>query len=232
MINLGKFFKRNEDLRIIPDPEIEIRGIESDQYEEVLIVDPSFDNEGKPTSSYWFAELPAYELLKVDKQARSRYTRVPKRQRIMAWIAFPLLTTFLTVMLLLFTLGPPVQSWLPALVLGALFGWMPGLLAAWLVIRAKLQTVVLWAMQRTIVNNGSKYAIEPITPSGLISDYIDDRVIVIRADYMKRVGRQDAARRLYRIGKKGADKVMFASLVVIALGLFALIFLVQAMIQE
>ena len=49
---------------------------------------------------------------------------------------------------------------------------------------------------------------------------------------MKRVVRQDAARRLYRIGKKGADKVMFASLVVIALGLFALIFLVQAMIQE
>ena len=116
-------------------------------------------------------------------------------------------------MLLLFTLGPPIESWLPALLLGAMFGWIPGLGAAWLIVRYKLRTVVLWVMQRTIVNNGSKYAIEPVPPSGLISDYIDDRVIVIRADYMKRVVRQDAARRLYKVGRKGADKIVFLSLI-------------------
>ena len=90
MINIKRIFDKEKDLPILPDPEIEIRGIDPDKYEEVLLVDPSFDDQGSPTSSYWFADLPAYELLKVDNQARSRYTRVPTRQRIMAWIAYPI----------------------------------------------------------------------------------------------------------------------------------------------
>ena len=233
---------RNIPIKAIDKPmELEkkdwqsLRGLDGDKFERALIIDPINDEHDEPKTSIWFAEVPVHELLQVDANARARYTMNPKKKRLVTWLALPTGSIMITIAILLFSLGADTSALLPALVFGTLGGWPFGLIAAWIIVKKKLKIVALWTFNRIYIDNGSKYQLEPITPSGLINDYFAqseanrDKVIVIRGDYMKRVVKQLAARRLYRSRNSKADKIMFASLMVIALGLFALIFLVQAM---
>ena len=75
------------------------------------------------------------------------------------------------------------------------------------------------------------WTLEPIAPSMPVP-HIEGRPFVIRDDFMKRVSQQLAMRFTFRSRNTTAKVIQMTSLVVIAVGMFALIFLVNAMVSN
>jgi hypothetical protein len=199
--------------------------------ERVLLIDPAVDQDGEPTSAYWFASCPSDELLGADPLARSRYRRVPRRARTFAYVIAPSMTFLGTFGLIFLTAGAPRLVWLPALLIAVVIGWAPGLLGAWLWVKLMLRTEVLWVFMR--IANGADYSLKPVVPPPVqqSDQNAGMRPFIIRAGWMKKVAAQDAARTLYSVKGRSFEKLEFAALVTIAIGLFALIFLVQALTE-
>jgi hypothetical protein len=132
--------------------------------EQVLIIDAAVDETGDPTSAYWFAMVPVAELLSYDRHARSRYRRRPRGARIAVYMVSPFVTVALTFAAIFFSAPDPTALWIAALLLSVMFGWMPGLAFAWMFVRFRLRTVILWVFQRVTRADASKLGL--FAPAG------------------------------------------------------------------
>ena len=140
---------------------------------------------------------------------------------------------------------------MPSILISAVFGWELGLGAAALVHYFLLRPQATWLFRRIPADNSNPGAPASIdvsahrtdlfaAPAGYVAvsapsmpvPHIEGRPFVIRDDFMKRVSQQLAMRFTFRSRNTTAKVIQMTSLVVIAVGMFALIFLVNAMVSN
>ncbi len=206
-------------------------------YETCIFLDPGGEGE----TIYWRGSLPQDELLTIDPYGRARSVADAGQIRQLVYLIAPAVSFLLVFATAFLTFSPSSTAWLPAILISAVFGWEPGLLAAAAIHYRFLRPQATWLFRRVLVQSenvvldenlpGPLWSLEPIAPS-IPVPHIEGRPFVIRDDFMKRVSQQSAMRFTFRSRDATAKVIEMTSLVIIAVGLFALIFLVNAMVSN
>jgi hypothetical protein len=206
------------------------------KYETCIFLDPG--DEG--STIYWRGSLPQDALLSVDPYARSRSVADPGHIRKIVYFVGPAISFLLVFATAFLVFSPSSTAWLPSVLVSVLFGWEPGLLVAAAFNYAFLRPKATWLFKRVKAatpeppkegEDQPEWSLEPVAPRMPVP-HIQGRPFVIRDDFMKRVSQQLAMRFTFRSRDTSRRAVEMTSLVVIAVGLFALIFLVNAMVSN
>ena len=200
------------------------------KYETCIFLDPGEAGE----TVYWRGSLPQNDLLAIDPYARCRSVSGYDPLRKIIYFIGPAISFLLVFGTAFLVFSPSPTAWLPSVLVSAVFGWEPGLIAAAVIHYAFLRPRATWLFRRIASehpNPAAPWSLEPIAPS-MPSPHIQGRPFVIRDDFMKRVSQQLAMRFTFRNHGTNARAIEMTSLVVIAVGLFALIFLINAMVSN